>query len=161
MSNNDEIRTVPRLITDEELRRIKTLTSQAIKAVGGGDAFEPSTRVKQAALSNYGNNAVPDKFIPLDVAIELDRAAQAPLLLGGAARMLGYRLEPIDAPPATRVTMGDAQSVAKESSDVVNMLLALLASDKPLDAADRQALMKEITEAMGPLYKLVTKLGAA
>ncbi len=157
----DPIRKVPRLIEDGELRRLKTITAGALKAVGGGDAFEPSTRVRQAALSNYGNLAVPEKFIPLDVAIELDRAATAPLLIGEAARMLGFRLEPIDGAAASGISVSDAQSVAKESGDVVNKLLEVLASGKPLAFADRQALLKEITEAFAPLYQLTVKLGGS
>jgi hypothetical protein len=156
---NEPIRQVPRLISDEELRRLKTITAQALKAVGGGDAFEASTRVKQAALSNYGNNAVPDKFIPLDVAVELDRLAGAPLLLGAAARMLGFKLEPIASTENAGISVADVRSVAKESGDVVNKLLELLATGKPLALADRQMLLKEITEAFGPLYQLATKLG--
>lgn len=160
---NDDFREVPRLIDDSERRRLKSITFSQISAVGGGEAFEPSTRVKQAALSNYGNKAVPDKFIPLDVAIELDRFAPAPLLIGTAAAMLGFRLEPIGPTASDVIGLADAQSVAKETGDVVNLLLTLLSSGKSLDEAGRRALVKEATEAIAPLYQLVAKLagGAA
>ncbi|MBZ9822316.1 hypothetical protein [Mesorhizobium sp. CA4] len=164
MADADDIRAIPRLTTDAERRHLKGLTRTVLAGVNGGDAFSPVTRVEKAVLSKYGSISFPDHFIPLDVAVELDRFADAPTLIGGAAAMLGYRLVPTgDADDAHQLTVADAQSVAKETSEVVTLLLTLLASGKKLDAADRQSVMKEVVEAKASLYRVVNKLsgGAA
>jgi hypothetical protein len=157
--SDEALRTVPRLATDAERRHIKTVTRHALDAVGGGEAFSPATRVEKAALSKYAGPAYPDHFIPADVLLELDRLAGAPLLVSTLARMLGYRLVPAegDAPQA-KLDLSDAQSVAKETGDVVNLLLTLLSSGRDLDAADRREILREVTEAKAALYHLVVKL---
>lgn len=160
---SDDFRQIPRLATDAERRHLKAITQQALHSIGGGDAFEASTRVKQGALSKYGSNSFPDHFIPVDVALELDRLAGAPNVIGAAARMLGYRLVPVDAAADNTFDLVDAQSVAKETGDVVNLLLALLSSGKNPDAADRKAVIKEVMEAKDSLYRVAMKIagGAA
>lgn len=155
-----ELRNVPRLIEDHELRALKTATFNQVRAVGGADMFAPSTRVLQPALSNYGNKALPDKVIPLDVAVELDRAAGSPLLIGAAAGMLGYELSPRSLPAPAALGMDDAREVAKETSDVVNVLLQFLASGASLDEALRRELLREIGEAKARLYQLALKIVA-
>lgn len=156
--SDETAREIPRLATDAERRHLKAMTLQAVHSVGGGDAFEPATRVKQGALSKYGSNSFPEHFIPLDVALELDRLSGSPVLIGACARMLGYRLVPAGSSADDDLSLADAQSVAKETGDVVNLLLTLLTKGKPLDAADRRAVLKEVSEAKDSLYKLLAKL---
>ena len=160
MPADEKPREVPRLIEDHELRSLKTTTFNQLRAVGGADAFAPSTRVLQPALSNYGNKALPDKVIPLDVAIELDRAAASPLLIGAAARMLDCELVPRGREAVAALGMADAREVAKETSDVVNVLLDFLSSGAPLDEALRRELLREIGEAKAKLYQLALKIVA-
>lgn len=154
MSDNDRL--IPRAASDAELRRLKSVTEQAVKLAGGGD-FEPHTRVKKAALSKYGSRSEPDHFIPLDVLVELDRHNGAPLIISTVAAMLGYRLVPAAEAEDAALAIEDAKLVAKETGDVVNLLLSLLTSGKRLDAADRQSLLREITEAKAVLYRLASK----
>ncbi|MDH6265518.1 hypothetical protein M2360_000908 [Rhizobium sp. SG_E_25_P2] len=82
-----------RTISDEERRALKGMTAAALKFVGLS-AFQFLTRVKVSALSKYGSAGEEhrDDFIPVDVAVEADRACGEPLIIGEAARMLGYRL---------------------------------------------------------------------
>lgn len=161
MADADDIRDIPRLTTDAERRHLKGLTKAVLAGVNGGDAFAPSTRVEKAALSKYGSNSFPDHFIPLDVAIELDRFADAPALIGAAAAMLGFRLVPAAEVAEAELCVADAQSVAKEAGDVVNLLLTLLANGKRLDAADRRDLLKEVTECKASLYRISKLAGGA
>ena len=150
-------RDMPRLTTEEERRHLKTMTFMAVHSVGGGDAFEASTRVKQGVLSKYGSKSYPETFIPLDIAVELDRLGQSPVLIGACAKMLGYRLVPCGADDPLPLTLCDAKDVAKETSDVVNLLLVLLAGGKPLDEAGRRQIAKEVTEAKDKLNSILVK----
>ena len=154
----DDFRPIPRLATDAERRHLKAITRQAVQSVGGADAFVPATRIEAAALSKYGGNAYPDAFMPADVMLELDRLAGAPLIVGALAGMLGYRLVPAGEDRAHELDIADAQAVAKETGDVVNLLLGILTSGRRLDAADRRSILKEVTEAKASLYRIVAKL---
>ncbi|MBZ0161935.1 MAG: hypothetical protein K8H74_04410 [Notoacmeibacter sp.] len=156
--SDDDFRLIPRASTEAERRRLKSATEQAVKMAGGAD-FEPHTRVKKAALSKYGGMAEPDHFIPLDVILELDRHNGAPVITGVLARMQGFELRPIAAQEEDELQLGDAQAIAKETGDVVNLLLGLLTSGKRLDAADRRDLMREVAEAKATLYRLAAKVG--
>lgn len=155
----DELK-LPRLADPAELRRLKSATEQAVK-LSGGSAFEAKTRVRKGALSKYGS---PDRegetphYIPLDVAVELDRHNGAPIVMSAAVGMLGYRLVPAGEIEAAELCYSDAQSIAKETSDVVNILLEVLASGNRLDAASRSTILREITEAKTALYKLSSKI---
>ncbi|MCA0027366.1 MULTISPECIES: hypothetical protein [unclassified Mesorhizobium] len=159
MADADDFRAIPRLTTDAERRHLKGLTRTVLAGVNGGDAFAPSTRVEKAALSKYGSNSFPDHFIPLDVAIELDRFGDAPALIGAAAAMLGFRLVPAGEAAGEEISVAASQSVAKETSDVVNLLLNLLAQRKHIDAADRRDILKEVTEAVAALYRVAARQG--
>ncbi len=158
--SGDELRIIPRESTDDERRRLKSITARAVKMAGGAE-FEPHTRVKKAALSKYGGRAEPDHFVPLDIILELDRHNGAPMITGVLARMQGFELRPIRAEEEDDLHLGDAQAIAKETGDVVNLLLGLLTSGKRLDATDRSDLLREVTEAKAVLYRLSAKLGDA
>lgn len=153
---------LPRLAEDAELRRLKAATAEAVK-LSGGSQFESRTRVRRAALSKYGARpgatTEPDAYMPLDVALELDRYNGAPLIAATLAGMLGYRLVPEAQAEAEELQLSDAAAIAKETGDVVNALLAVLTAGKEISAADRQAILKEITEAKQALWRLTGKIG--
>lgn len=154
-----DVLALPRLADDAERRRLKSATEQAVKLCGGAD-FESRTRVKKAALSKYGGISEPDNFIPLDIILELDRHNGAPLITSALARMLGFRLVPDNEAEEDSLRLADAQAIAKETGDVVNLLLSLLTSGERLDAGARQAILREVTEAHAALYRLASKVGA-
>lgn len=73
---------------------IKTATQAVIRAVGGVDAAASFVRVGRSQLSDYQNRHSPS-VVPVDVAIEMDRCAQEPLILSAMATTAGYALLPI------------------------------------------------------------------
>lgn len=155
----DDIK-LPRLAEPAEITRLKSVTEQAIK-LSGGTQFETRTRVRKSALSKYGSASEPDAFLPLDVLLELDRHNGAPLVTSAVAGMLGYRLVPAEALEDAQLNLEDVQAIAKETGDVVNLLLGLLTSGKRLDAADRHRILREVTEAKATLYGLAAKIGCS
>lgn len=161
MSPDDDLRVIPRLASDADRRALKSATDTALEQARGGSAFEPFTRVKKAALSKYASPSEPEHFMPLDVALELDRRNGAPLLTATLAGMLGYRLVPAAQAEEDDLCLADAQAVAKETGDVVNLLLTLLASGKKLAAADRDMMLREVSEAKATLFRLAGKIGAS
>lgn len=70
---------------------IKTATKTAIKLAGGLVSLRRATRVAETQISDYSNHERP-AVIPVDVAIDLDSAAQEPLILSVMANAEGYML---------------------------------------------------------------------
>ncbi|MFP3325730.1 hypothetical protein R0K05_21985, partial [Planococcus sp. SIMBA_160] len=83
------------------------------------------TRVSTSQLSKYasfGEDNV-DSFAPIDVAVEIDRAAKSPTITKEMAALLGYELVPVGirddiaASPAP-ISEKDAMRIMKEGMDV-------------------------------------------
>lgn len=73
---------------------IKTATRTAIKACGGLDSISRAVRVGITQLSDYCNREKAS-VVPVDVAVELDKEAQEPLILSVMAQAEGFALVPV------------------------------------------------------------------
>jgi len=96
---------------------IKTATQAVIRAVGGVDAAASFVRVGRSQLSDYQNRHSPS-VVPVDVAIEMDRCAQEPIILAAMALAEGYILTPI------KVGEGDLASDIEKVSHSFNETIA-------------------------------------
>lgn len=94
-----------RLTTNAERFELKAATERSLVRAGGGNNFQYYTRVAPTQLHRYCNPDEKD-FIALDIAVEMDRKARSPINIGAAARLLGYRLEPLN-------SGGDERSIAE------------------------------------------------
>lgn len=142
--------------TEHDRAALKAAVRRAMKRAGGGDSFCHSTRVGAPTLSYYANPGRDDMHIPVDVAIDLDREAGAPVVAAEMARMLGYRLVPLDAVDGGP-DMSDLAAVAGESADVVRKFADALA-DGAIDRLERADLSAEIDEARAAFDRLARKL---
>jgi hypothetical protein len=120
------------------------------------------TRVNVSTLSKYAsfNEENSDSLIPIDVAVEADRKAQSPVITGAMARLLGYRLEPLESPERRPVTREDGHAISMEVADVVSELHRALA-DNHINAAEKKRILKEVNEAIRELEKLRSNLTGA
>ena len=145
-----------RTISEPERRTLKAATDGGCVLSGGISRIIDFTRVSTSQLSKYASfgeeNA--DTFAPIDVAIEIDRAAKSPVIVKEMAGLLGYDLTPrlqlsseVSHGP---VTLADGYRVLKETMDVVQALNDAL-SDGRIDAADAKKLEKELLEAIREL----------
>jgi len=145
-----------RTISDQERRTLKAATDGAYVLSGGISRILDFTRVSTSQLSKYASfgddNA--DSFVPIDVAIEVDRAAKSPVIVKEMAALLGYELAPkrqaVDFDSVLPVTQADGYRVLKETMDVVQALNDALA-DSRIDAADFKKIDKELLEAIREL----------
>ena len=148
-----------RTISDQERRTLKAATDGAYVLSGGISRILDFTRVSTSQLSKYASfgddNA--DSFVPIDVAIEVDRAAKSPVIVKEMAALLGYELAPkrqaVDFHSVLPVTQADGYRVLKETMDVVQALNDALA-DSRIDAADFKKIDKELLEAIRELEKV-------
>lgn len=115
---------------------IKTATQAVIRAVGGVDAAASFVRVGRSQLSDYQNRH-SSSVVPVDVAIEMDRCAQEPVILAAMAAIEGFALLPIEFGEGCAATaMGD---VAASASGTMTAALRALA-DGRIDRSEAQDL---------------------
>lgn len=154
-----------RTISEPERRTLKAATDGGCVLAGGISRILDFTRVSTSQLSKYASfgDENADTFAPIDVAIEIDRAAKSPVIVKEMAGLLGYDLTPkLQAPVNVSdqpVTLADGYRVLKETMDVYQALNEALA-DGRIDAADSKKLDKELLEAIRELEALRNALAA-
>ncbi|MBB1247435.1 hypothetical protein [Rhizobium sp. G21] len=151
-----------RSISDIERRALKGMTAAALKFVGLS-AFQFLTRVKVSALSKYGSTGEEHEhdFMPLDVAVEADRACGEPLIIGEAARILGYRLVKDD---GSEHSVSPAQVVALGAQASRTIEAAYRAvEDLRIDAQERAELTPMLIELQRRTADMLSRItgGAA
>ncbi|MGW6779419.1 phage regulatory CII family protein [Brucella pseudogrignonensis] len=130
---------------------------------GGISCILPFTRVSTSTLSKYAsfNDEHHDSFVPLDVAIEIDRKAQTPTIVRQAAALLGFDLVAASDLQVDEnnspVTAMDAHRIMSETMDVSQAVLTAL-QDGRIDAGERKLIAKEVREAMRALQDLLCKV---
>ncbi len=147
-----------RSISDKQQLTLKAATRRAVDMAGGGDSFQHVTRARGPQLSRYGSTSEDnlDKFIPIDVAVEADQEAGAPIILSAMAEMLGYKVVPheaVHASTAHPITVRDALRIANEAADVVKAITDALDTDNIIDAAEEKVITREIDEVMRTLVE--------
>lgn len=142
--------------TPKELLRLKAASRRAVELAGDVTAVERITRVRKAALSKYTAVHETAYFMPVDVALDIDRDTGEPVILREMAALEGYDLAPRRG--ARNATGGNAMlarahlvgRLTREVADVVAEVLAADA-DGVITPRERSALLKEIDEAQGAL----------
>lgn len=151
-----------RSISDKQSLALKAATRRALDLAGGGDNFQHVTRIKAGNLSKYGspNDDNADKFMPIDVAVEADQEAGAPIILTAMAEMIGYRVVAATGPQAVAplpVTIKDALKIVHDAADVARALSAALENDH-IDQAEQREITREADELSAALSCLVRRV---
>lgn len=124
-------------------RALKTTTKALVDACGGPVACKQLLNGKSPSLiSGYGSFSSPDRFMPLDDVMELERFAERPIV----SAWLYERLQ--DQPRAVRpLTMQDIGDITREVSEAKLAIIAAL-SDGRICAADGAQIAKELRDAI-------------
>lgn len=150
-----------RAFSETSYRGLKAVCGVAYGLVGGNTLFAHSTRVVVSQLSKYASFKEEDEksFMPIDVAVDLDRAAQSPIITGTMAKMLGYRLEPLleTLAAAEKLSENDAHTILSEAMDVSKALLEAF-KDGRIDALERKILRRELRELIRASEMVLAKL---
>lgn len=132
--------------------RLKGATSRSIARAGGGTALAVQTRVNAPALSKYAADHETEHFMPIDIAIDTDMAAGAPVILTAMAVSLGYTLTPAEGgKPVARISAEMVGHIVRECGEAQAAILDALA-DGAMTPRRRQVLAKEIDEAVASLW---------
>lgn len=149
-----------REISEDELRKLKSATHYGLKLAGGPDSVENVTRVRQGQLSKYASNGPEhvESFMPIDIAVECDRLAGQPIIIGRAAALLGYRLVR-DAGEAASggLTDRDVNALSAELGDFMRAYHTA-SEDNHLDSSERRQLRLELGELIRKATEINEKL---
>lgn len=149
---------------------IKRVTNATLDLAGGISVAAMRTRSSGSQLSKYANFCHPyqdgtadtrEFYVPLDVAIELDRAAQTPAILSVHAELMGFDIVP---------KSGEAVSDLPELSemDALDLLckvgkaaeeIRAARSDGRIDSHERQKIDEKLYEAKRCLNRLLRQNG--
>jgi hypothetical protein len=118
----------------------------AYERINGVSKLVGRTRPKLATLSKYGSDSEQNEDIvmPIDVAIDLDKAVGRPIVTAKMAEALGYDLVP--KMTVTRIgrklSEGHVMDVMEEAMDFVRALRDAIADDKVCQT-DRMRIERE------------------
>lgn len=142
--------------SDHDRQRLKAATGRSVKRAGGVTSLAAQTRVNEPALSKYAAQQEAGNFMPIDVALDCDMTAGAPVILSSMASIAGYTIEPIrDAPD--KLTPQMIGALIRETGDVSACLIDAMA-DGQLTPVERSQISKEIDEALEALWKVRASL---
>ncbi|MBB3996898.1 hypothetical protein [Aureimonas pseudogalii] len=134
-----------------DLLAIKSTTHALIDACGGSEACKILLDGKSASLiRSYANPNVPDRYMPLDDVIALERHAQRPVVSA-------WGVERHNADPdrlRRAVGLADVAPLAKESAEAITALAEAFA-DGRFCSADRQRTAREIRDAIAVFSEIL------
>lgn len=131
-----------RQFSPAEYNSLKTATKLVVADLGGGDAAATCTRVGKSQLSDYGNVS-SDKFIPVDVVLDLERVGGVPHITAALARAQGYLLVPGSTPRARSELAVLMAEIGRDVGELFGTAALALSHGKLTDA-ERQELLREL-----------------
>lgn len=149
-----------RAFSEISYRSLKRICGVAYGLVGGNTLFAHSTRVSVSQLSKYASFKEEDdkSYMPIDVAIDLDLAAQSPMIVGQMAALLGYRLERIAvAEHIGPLSAGDAHTLLSEAMDVSKTILKA-SEDGHYDSLEKKQIRHELCELIRVAQVTLSKI---
>ena len=132
-----------RQYSEVEYNQIKTATKRVLADLGGADAAEPCTRVRRSQLFDYGNVFVPEKFVPADVIMDLEKVGGAPHITAALARAQGYMLVMIETPPHGGALAALLAEIGRDVGELFATATTALTHSE-LSAAERLDLLREL-----------------
>lgn len=157
-----------RRFSETDYLSLKRVLDVAYELAGGVSVLRHVTRVSISQLSKYTSavkSALDDPrsdektFIPVDVAIDVDRAAKEPLITAKMAELLGYRLVAAEERVANAgaLSVEDAFRVIDEATDFWRLVREAFA-DGRIDALEKQQLRFKIGELIRAAHVISEKL---
>jgi len=150
-----------RRFSETEYSSLKRILDVAYELAGGVTVFQYVTRVAISQLSKYASTDAENekKFIPVDIALDLDRAAKKPIVTAKMAELLGYRLEPLEQriKIETPLSEYDALEIMDEATALWTMTRQAFADGK-IDALERRQLRMKLHELVRAAQRIMEKL---
>lgn len=135
---------------------LKSATHKAVKLAGPLAEVCRHTRLDAGTISRAGNMA-ESNFLPLDVAVDLDKLAGDDVILRAMARLRGYELVPIKKAHCAIDLVRDAGDAAKETGELVKAI-ADAARDGRYSPREAREIDGEAAEAEGVIASIRKRL---
>lgn len=147
---------------EDQYVSLKRAAEVGYTLAGGVTLFQHITRVNVATLSKYASDGADNlkTYMPVDVAVDLDRAAKTPVVTAKMAELLGYRLVPMEAPAGAsrRVDDSDAIDFMTEAMDVVRSIQHARADGK-ISRHDETKILAELADLEAEIADLKRNIG--
>ena len=128
---------------------LKAAVRSLLHAAGGEARAAELCRVSKSTLSEYGNPRYPDRHIPVDVALDLERATGDMAVTGHMATEHNAIL--LQLPPdegGEEPWIDHLTRIGKEAGDVFHRTGEYLADDGIIDEREAQVLLRELDELL-------------
>lgn len=152
---------VIRIISEREGLALKAATRRAVEMAGGSDSFSLVTRVGQGQLSKYGLTTEEHaaSFMPIDIALEADKEAGAPVIVERMAALLGYRLVKADGEaPRDGLALADVARLSARVGTLCETTADALA-DGHVSPGEERDIQREIFKIKAQIAKIEAKTG--
>lgn len=120
---------------------LKAATRLVLRDCGGLDAAAASSRVGRSQFSDYANPN-SDKFIPVDVAIDIEAIGGIPHVTAALARAQGYELLPVE--PRDRGQLGLALAAISAGVGTLFATVATAFADGHLTPEEEADLYRDL-----------------
>lgn len=147
-----------RQLNRDEYMLLKAATRSLIKSCGGLEAAAMITRVGVTILSDYGNVEKAECFMPIDVAMDLQRETQCAPVTEALAALCGGAFVPKGDPKECEAgqssktdragcggLMAATADIMAETSEVMGSVAAAL-RDGRLNNRERQAMVRQVQD---------------
>jgi len=128
---------------------LKAAVRALIHAAGGEQRAAGLCRVSKSTLSEYGNPRYPERHMPVDVVVALERAVEAmPVTAHLAAEHDALLLQLPRDGGGEAEWLSHLTTIGKEAGDVFHRTGEYLADDGDIDAREAPSLLREIDELL-------------
>lgn len=142
-------------------RALKIASQVAVNMLGGGKDAARLTVVDPSMLSLYSALHEEDRFMRLDVALDLDLAVGEPVLARALAAAQGFALvrESADV-RAEKIDLDDYASLHREAFEAKSSVLAAV-QQKSMTPAQRKSALKELADLRQVISIIESKIEGA
>lgn len=142
-----------RISSDFERNALKSAARSALSLIGPAKQLVAVSRISEGYLSKCMNRDCPD-FLSVDVALEADRLAGAPVIVSAMADLLGFRLVPVDGEASSAF---DAAKGLDHVADAVAMAQSMreAAADGRIDELERREISDRINGQIKALQDML------
>ncbi|RFB95198.1 hypothetical protein B5K11_09605 [Rhizobium leguminosarum bv. trifolii] len=139
--------------------RLKAATRAVVTQAGTAAQLASGTRVSESQINKYVGPAYPD-FMPLDVVLDAELLAGAPIITQALASIQGYRLVPVDGAVAAPIGVKDTVRLLEGLMHVVSAIHAAVADDT-VDEGEKREIERKLSTHMMDVQDVLARVRQA
>ncbi|WP_158876986.1 phage regulatory CII family protein [Antarcticirhabdus aurantiaca] len=148
--------------TGDDRLALKASVRRSITLAGGGDSVQHATRVDATSLSRYGSANIEQQktHCPIDVALDLDLEAGAPVITTAMARAQNYELVPMLSADVSSVPWETKLCRLGQVRGELYGVMGEALSDGRFDAEEASRANAKIEEEIAQLRRIQARINA-